>query len=422
MNQPALRVDDLSKTYTIYDHPRDRFVELLTGRSQGRLIHALRPISFAVERGQCIGIVGHNGSGKSTLLRIIAGVLSATTGSVAVNGRLTALLELGSGFNPEFTGRENVFFNAMLHGLSEREIEEKFDAIADFADIGDAMKRPIKTYSSGMFVRLAFAVSANLNPDILIVDEALAVGDVFFQQKCFERLRTLRDGGVTLLFVSHDGGSIQRLCDRAILLENGAAICDGNPKEVLDVYLGRELHHREDHEVGETEEFIEVTSKGAVRSAGDLIDWHVRVLDATDTPVESVLSGRGVRIEAQVIFARGFDDPHIGFKIRDRMGVVVYGANTLTLGQPIGPVAAGESIAVSFTFEASIAPGEYSIALGIAANGHSGIAFRHTILFIHDAGMLKVLPDTEAGIWEGLTDLRPMVTIVHQRSLLPSRT
>ena len=233
----AISLRGVSKCFKRYDRPIDRLKELLIpGKSRAQEFWALRDIDLDVPKGQTLGIVGRNGSGKSTLLQIIAGTLTPTTGTVQVNGRVSALLELGSGFNPEFTGRQNVFFNGQLLGLTKAEVEERFDTIAAFADIGDFIDQPVKTYSSGMFVRLAFAVAVHVDPEILIIDEALAVGDMFFQAKCMSRMRLMIDNNVSVLFVSHDSGSVRALCDVCLLLENGYTKSYGCASDVVSLY------------------------------------------------------------------------------------------------------------------------------------------------------------------------------------------
>ena len=235
----AIRVDGLSKCYHVYERPQDRLKQSLwLGRKQFyREFWALRDVSFEIKRGETFGIIGRNGSGKSTLLQMIAGTLSPTAGTVQVNGRVAALLELGSGFNPDFTGRENVFMNGAILGLSEAEIARRFDEIAAFADIGDFIEQPVKTYSSGMMVRLAFAVSVCVEPDILIVDEALAVGDMAFQFKCMDRLDKLTQSGTTLLFVSHDIGAVKAFCQQALYLHTGTIKAAGSASDMTELYL-----------------------------------------------------------------------------------------------------------------------------------------------------------------------------------------
>lgn len=246
-NEVAIRVQNLSKCYQIYNAPRDRLkqfilprVQRLIGRSPKQYFRefwALKDVSFEIKKGETVGIIGRNGSGKSTLLQMICGTLTPTSGSIQTNGRIAALLELGSGFNPEFTGRENIYLNGAVLGLSKQEIDERFDVITAFADIGDFIEQPVKTYSSGMFVRLAFAIQANVDPEILIVDEALAVGDAYFVHRCMLRFNELQKSGTTILFVSHDANSVRNLCARSIWLEDGVKREEGGSSKVVDSYL-----------------------------------------------------------------------------------------------------------------------------------------------------------------------------------------
>ena len=234
----VIQVNDLSKIYKLYNKPIDRLKESLgIAKKKNYTEHyALNHVSFQVERGEAVGIIGTNGSGKSTILKIITGVLNQTSGEVKVNGRISALLELGAGFNPEYSGLENVYLNGTMIGFSKQEIDEKLQEILDFADIGDFIHQPVKTYSSGMFVRLAFAVAINIEPEILIVDEALSVGDVFFQAKCYHKFEEFRKKGKTLLLVTHDLGSVAKYCNRVILLNKGNKVAEGRPKEIIDMY------------------------------------------------------------------------------------------------------------------------------------------------------------------------------------------
>ena len=228
---PAIRVENLSKRYRIYDRPRDKLREMVRLGSSARHheFWALKDISFQVKHGQTIAVIGQNGSGKSTLLQILAGIMRQTRGECHVAGKISALLELGSGFNPEFTGRENVFMNGAILGFDERQMKERFDAVAQFAEIGSFMEQPVKTYSSGMFMRLAFAVAVNVDPDVLLVDEALAVGDLVFQHRCMHRMNRLREDGKTIVLATHDLTAVTKFCDRAILLDGGSLVLDGKP-------------------------------------------------------------------------------------------------------------------------------------------------------------------------------------------------
>ena len=238
MNEIAIDVKNIKKVYKLYDKPSLRMKEAfsLTGKKYHKEFHALRDISFQVKKGEMLGIIGKNGAGKSTLLKIITGVLTPSSGTVEINGKVSALLELGAGFNPEYTGIENIYLNGSMIGFTKEEMNKKLDDIIQFADIGDFINQPVKSYSSGMFARLAFAVSINVEPDILIVDEALSVGDVFFQAKCYKKLNDLKNSGKTILFVTHDMGSVIKYCNRAILINDGVIEAEGKPSEIVDIY------------------------------------------------------------------------------------------------------------------------------------------------------------------------------------------
>ncbi|MGG7153516.1 ABC transporter ATP-binding protein, partial [Clostridium neonatale] len=265
MSHTAIKVNQLSKMYKLYDKPIDRLKESL-GFTRKILYHehyALNDVSFEIKRGETVGIIGTNGSGKSTILKIITGVLNATEGSVQVNGRISALLELGAGFNMEYTGIQNIYLNGTMMGFTKEEIDKKLNNIIEFADIGEFIDQPVKTYSSGMFVRLAFAVAINIEPEILIVDEALSVGDVFFQAKCYKKFEDFKKEGKTILFVSHDLGSIGKYCDRVVLLNKGTKLCEGDPKEVIDIYKKVLVNQLEDNNSNLNEDgvFVEETQE-----------------------------------------------------------------------------------------------------------------------------------------------------------------
>lgn len=407
---------------------------------------ALSPMNLTVRRGESLGIVGRNGSGKSTLLSIIAGVLVPTTGVVELRGRLAALLELGSGFDPEFTGRENAYFNGALHGLSRNEMERRFPRIEEFAEIGDFINRPVKTYSSGMFVRLAFSVAVHIDPDILIVDESLSVGDVFFQQKCFERLRAMRAAGTSLLFVSHDGSAVQRFCDRAILLDHGNVIIEDIPRNVIDAYetraLREERHPSDEGNVPDSSSPLlpdisepvpdgmaasdEAPETEAERkyfethlvSDTDIAAWSVAVL-ANGTPTAVTTGDQPFTVRVSVTPRNPYHDPHVGFKVRDRMGIVVYESNTYCLRTPVGPVSAGETITVDFSIAIALAPGDYTFTIGAANGGFGDGLFDHALLYVPEAAALRVLRDNDAPMWSGIADLNPTVSVSRTPAQVP---
>nr|MDQ3806050.1 ABC transporter ATP-binding protein [Acidobacteriota bacterium] len=371
----ALRVEAVSKQYRIYNRPGDRLTESLTrGRwKRHREFWALSDVSFEVGRGTTTGIVGPNGCGKSTLLQIIAGTLEPTHGSVYREGRVSALLELGAGFDPEFTGVENVHLNAALLGLSRRETERLLPDIERFAEIGPFIHQPVKTYSSGMFVRLAFAVAASVEPDILVIDEALAVGDAVFQHRCLRRIKELQERGATVLFVSHDAAAVRALCSRAILLSAGRVVADGRPADVLNRYQ-KIIMERE--QAYDDERAAQVDEGGAGESREPLTcsfrhgDGTAEVVsaeltDATRRPALVVETGAELTLRVRVRFARETGDAVVGFLVRDRHGVHAYGTNTKEQQIELGVVGAGEEVEAVFAFDCWLGAGEFNVSLAV---------------------------------------------------------
>src|SRR6185436_17790390 len=377
----ALRVESISKQYRIYNRPSDRLKETVTrGRWKAhREFWALKDISFEIEAGTTIGIIGPNGSGKSTLLQIITGTLEPTHGNVWLDGRVAALLELGAGFNAEFTGIENIFMNASLMGFSKSETERLLPEIAGFAEIGDFINQPLKTYSSGMQVRLAFAAAIAVSPQILIIDEALSVGDAVFQHRCTRRIKEMQEGGTTILFVSHDPGAIRALCSRAILLNGGRMEADGPPADVLDRYqkliMAQEAAYAEAQlaRVQEnTRPQVSVSDDDAValqftfrHGDGSAEILRVDLLDASQRAIAMVESGQLVHLRVRVIFHEDLEDPVYGFVIRNRYGINLYGTNTKVQGIKPGLIPRGERVETTFTFNCWLAPDLYSISIAV---------------------------------------------------------
>jgi lipopolysaccharide transport system ATP-binding protein len=388
----ALRIERVAKQYRIYEHPGDRLKESLTrGRWKWhREFWALRDVSFEVESGTTTGIVGPNGSGKSTLLQIITGTLEPTHGNVWYDGRIAALLELGAGFNLEFTGIENVFMNAALMGFSRRETEQLLPEIKRFAEIGDFIYQPVKTYSSGMYVRLAFATAVATNPQILIIDEALSVGDAVFQHRCLRRIKQMQESGTTILFVSHDVSAIKALCSRAILLNNGRVEADGKPAEVLNRYQGLIMEREEAYDRSESAESRDESSGPATpeetlgqRSAtlrysyrhgdGSAEIVGAELLNAARDNAELVDSGEPLLARLRVRFKAEVVDPVFGFLIRNRLGIHAYGLNTEQSGLKLGDVKSGEVIEISFSFDCWLGTDEYSMSF--AVHSEDGISY-----------------------------------------------
>ncbi|RUT07596.1 sugar ABC transporter ATP-binding protein [Dulcicalothrix desertica PCC 7102] len=421
----AISLQNVSKCYKRYGRPVDKLKEvLLPTKNYAQEFWALQNIDLEVHIGETVGIIGQNGSGKSTLLQIIARTLTPTTGNVLVNGRVSALLELGSGFNPEFTGRQNVFFNGRILGLSQQDIEAKFNEILAFADIGDFIDQPVKTYSSGMFVRLAFAVAVCVNPDILIVDEALAVGDVYFQQKCYERLRQLKDLGTTILFVSHDSTSVYRLCTRALLLESGKLILDNQPKQVIDLYEAN-LLKKNDVDSKSLEIKILSSSESISNSSNTFANEvvinqpevdlkFVTLLDENNQEIDSIISEDKIEISIGLLFLKSFDDPHAGFKIRNKTGEVVFETNTYCMGIKIGKVESNSFVNLRFNFYVPLIEGEYTISVGLTDTGYGEGLFERTLIYAHNVSAFKVLRNKNSIIWSGVVNLYPSLSISKQ--------
>jgi lipopolysaccharide transport system ATP-binding protein len=404
----VIRLSNVSKVYRQLRNPIERLSHALFPNPDTAGSIALAPLDLCVARGEAVGIVGRNGSGKSTLLQLIAGVLEPTTGTIETRGRISALLELGSGFNPEFTGRENVYFNGMVLGLTRSELDARFDDIAAFADIGVSIDRPVKTYSSGMFVRLAFAVAISVEPDILIIDEALAVGDIYFQQKCFERINLMRERGITLFFVSHNSGAVYRFCDRAILLEHGVVALDGLPKSVIETYEAHVLDERDGVAVPEPIAGVE-PSHEVWRDEATL--ESAIVVDNAGNQIHTCVSEDAITIRFVLRFNAAQDDPHVGFKIRDRMGVVVFSTNTYCMKREIGPVDADDTIVVEFPFIAALTEGDYTLSFGAANGGYGEGLFKHQLIYAHDLTHFKVLRNFDSIMWAGVVNLFPKLKV-----------
>jgi len=362
--QGVLWIHNVSKKYRLYDRPSQRLWEVfpfLQSR-RPRDFWALRDINLEVARGEIVALVGPNGSGKSTLLSIVSGILPPTTGRVVADGRIAALLELGAGFNPEFTGRENVRLSGEIMGLSRREIEASMPRIEAFAEIGEFMDRPVKEYSTGMYVRLAFATAIHTEPEILVVDEALAVGDAIFANRCIRKFEELRQRGVTILFVSHDLGLVKRLAHRAVLLAGGRIAAEGHPNDVVNRYVGMVLA-RQQAEGGEVQ-----VAQGRLRGThrhgdGTSRIEYVELLDECLRPTRNVRCGDVVTVRIRALFARDSSQPIVGVLVRNRQGMDVYGTNTRLEGRHLGVFRKGDRLQIEFRFECRLAQQEYTLTV-----------------------------------------------------------
>ena len=466
-NDISIRVQNISKCFQIYDTPRDRLKQFVAPRLQSlmgqvpkqyfREFWALKDVSFEIKRGETIGIVGHNGSGKSTLLQIICGTLSPTGGAIEANGRIAALLELGSGFNPEFTGRENVYLNAALLGLTNEEVDERFDAIAAFADIGDFIERPVKTYSSGMFVRLAFAVQAQVDPDIFIVDEALVVGDEKFQRKCFARIEDMKNNGASILFVSHAAASVTELCDRAILLDHGERLIMGRPINVVRAYQKLMYSPSQEYQhlikqykildkTGETdsEDFsidANIDAENSQQEIKKTLEYHAdfdeglvpettqvypeqgaritefTIFDETDRKVNVLVGGDKYRVVLKGTMLEDSFSLYFAFHIRSVSGVVVTGQRYPAPGDTIESLREGHCFTVTYSLSMSLLQGTYFLGGGVWSNNEP-----HCLHRVLDKLMFRVLPvETQHsfGLFDGAANA-PMLSIDNSLSVATS--
>ncbi|HEY0198056.1 MAG TPA: ABC transporter ATP-binding protein [Rhodanobacter sp.] len=453
-----IEVKGLTKRYEIYAEPQDRLKQMLLPRFQRMIgaspvryfkdFWALRDVSFNVHRGEAIGIIGRNGSGKSTLLQMICGILTPTAGTVSSPGRIAALLELGAGFNPEFTGKENIFLSGLVYGIPESVLRQRYKDIVDFAEIGDHINQPVKTYSSGMYVRLAFAVASFSDPEILVIDEALSVGDVYFQRKCFRRIDELREAGCTLLFVTHSVDTLLQLCDRGIVLDSGQLVFDGPTKPAVAEYLRRVFGSRsnavaekalpgadegeqpvlaaEDGDDRRQDDYHYLVASGEQELFDSRAGYNrseVRLGDGAATLLDFLIKGQ--RGESPIVHSREsfglmlkyvFSEPAervmFGMQVRTREGLVVYSANTFTVENQLYSYAAGDIAIVEFDLRNSLLPGQYFLTIGVSQFDENGVDIG-TLDRRVDSVILTVLGDKRHANGFADMELASKVTLAH---------
>ena len=383
MNDISIKVDNLTKVYRLYEKPIDRLKESLSPvkRSYHREHYALKNVSFEIKKGETVGIIGVNGAGKSTILKIITGVLNPTSGNVSVEGKISALLELGAGFNPEYTGIENIYLNGTMMGFTREEVDKKIDSILEFADIGDFVNQPVKSYSSGMFVRLAFAVAINIDPEILIVDEALSVGDVFFQAKCYRKFEEFKKMGKTILFVSHSLSSINKYCDRVVLLNKGEKLAEGPAPDMIDLYKKLLVNQYDEDAEGDSVEDImnmgtelkegelcksKMTLNPVINSYGNGMAeiYDFAIFDDSGKIVNQLTKGSVFKIMMKVKFNQAVNDPIFAFTIVNLQGTDVTGTNTMIEKISFENPKANEVKEITFTQRLDLQGGEYLLSLG----------------------------------------------------------
>ncbi len=423
MSEPVIEVKSVSKVYKLYSRNRDRLKDSFgIGKVKHyKEHHALKDLSFSVQQGECVGIIGTNGAGKSTILKIITGVLTPTSGELKIKGRISALLELGAGFNMEYSGIENIYLNGTMMGFSRAEIDERMDDILKFADIGEFVHQPVKTYSSGMFVRLAFAVAINIDPEILIVDEALSVGDVFFQAKCFHKFEEFKKQGKTILFVSHDLSSIQRYCDKVILLNKGEKLGEGTPAQMIDLYkralvgqIDEMTQERVDGSWDEKQKLAEADRwktaferNPSYQEYGDkkveIIDYAF--VDDTGKYTSTIIKNHPFLIKVKIHAWEDVEDPIVAYTFKDLKGLDITGTNTLFENTPIGPLKAGEERVITFRQEMNLQGMQYLMSFGCTRYEKDDFKVYHRL---YDIMSISVVSDKNT---VGFYDMNSTITI-----------
>ena len=423
MNDLAIKITNLTKIYKLYARNRDRLKDSLglSKKAAYKEHYALKNVDMEVKTGESVGIIGVNGSGKSTILKIITGVLNATSGDVQINGRISALLELGAGFNMEYTGLENVYLNGTMMGFTEKEIDERLQDILDFADIGDFVYQPVKTYSSGMFVRLAFAVAINIDPEILIVDEALSVGDVFFQAKCYHKFEEFKKMGKTILFVSHDLTSIAKYCDRVILLNKGVKLAEGNPKDMVNMYKKLLVHQLDEETLEDVSGKSAIGEKSEDKSAwknnfevnptvndygerqAEIVDFAI--IDQYGAYSSIIEKGSVYKVKAKIHFHETVKNPIFTITIKNKQGTDITGTNTMFERIETGTVGAGEDRIVTYEQQMNLQGGDYLLSLGCTGYVGDNFVVYHRL---YDLVSFNVLSDKNT---VGFFDMNSNITV-----------
>lgn len=411
-----IKVSGVSKKFKLYHTPTDRLKEKILRKKYHREITALENISFEVKDGQTLGIVGQNGAGKSTILKVLSGVMLPDEGVIEVDGKITGLLELGTGFDQELTGIENIFMNGTFLGMDKTEIERKKDEIIDFTELEDFIYDPIKTYSSGMLMRLAFSIAMHAEPKCFLVDEALSVGDAYFQQKCMRKILEFKNNGGSIIFVSHDMNAVKIVCDSAILLDHGHIISSGDPKDIIDYYHGMILQkaHMGDAEV----KVYDITDtkdctgrKNPNASTGEVELISFKILNSKNEETLYTESEQVIKVIYKVKALKELSDPHFGLHVRNNLGVSVFETNTYCSGIKTFTLKKGQIAELVWEFFFPLSAGDYSFSVGVANKGYGKDAFEEYLLMAHDIEVLKVIPNDSAIIYSGVFNMKPKIKI-----------
>ncbi len=407
-----IKVERVSKNFKLYHSPSERLKEIVYRKKYHKDFTALDNISFEVDAGETLGIIGQNGAGKSTLLKILSGIIIPDSGTISVNGKVTGLLELGTGFNYEMTGLENIYMNGTLIGMARDEIDLKKQTIIDFSELGEFIHEPIKTYSSGMTMRLAFSIAIHADPTCFLVDEALSVGDAYFQQKCMRKIQEFRESGGSIIFVSHDTNAVMTLCDYAILLDHGKMISYGIPRGIVDLYISRICinAHQGEKKVNLVSNFNDIDNHTNI-STNEIEFLSIKIYDLSKNVITHVHNEEEVILSFSFRSLRLIDDPTFGILIRNRYGISIFGTNSYLLNKKNKPVLPGIDYKVLFQMKITLQPDDYLITFAIDNKGKGINSFDEYLLRLNDIATLKVIQNEKIPIYDGITDLHPTISV-----------
>jgi ABC-type polysaccharide/polyol phosphate transport system ATPase subunit len=408
-----IKIEGVSKKFKFYHSPADRLKEIFFRKQYHRDFLALDNISFEVCNGETLGIIGQNGAGKSTLLKILSGIVIPDCGILHVDGKVTGLLELGTGFNTEMTGLENIHMNGSLIGMTKYEINQKKQTIIDFSELGDFIHEPIKTYSSGMTMRLAFSIAIHADPTCFLVDEALSVGDEYFQQKCMRKIQEFRSEGGSIIFVSHDMNAVKTLCDSAVLLDRGRVIDYGEPKNIVDFYQNMILKkmHQGDIPV-QIKNLIKeekITTSGISTNEVELVSF--KIYNEKGEEISYIESENTIKIVYEVKALKDFDEPHYGLMIRNKLGLSVFETNTYCMKQETKKLSEGQIEKIEWSMNFPLSSGTYSFSIGVANKGYDSGSFKEYSLLIHDVSTIRVISNTRSIVYSGIFNLNPKISL-----------
>lgn len=406
-----IKVEGISKKFKLYHSPADRLKEILFRKQYHKDFVALENISFEVGAGETLGIIGQNGAGKSTLLKILSGIVIPDSGTIHIDGKVTGLLELGTGFNAEMTGLENIYMNGTLIGMTKDEIDRKKQTIIDFSELGEFIHEPIKTYSSGMTMRLAFSIAIHADPTCFLVDEALSVGDAYFQQKCMRKIQEFRASGGSIVFVSHDMNAVRTLCDSAIMLDHGRVTDTGEPKDVVDFYQNMILKksHQGDVPVQVKKVEKEYSMNNSGISTGEVKLVSFKICNENGAIISYIESENVIKIIYEVKALRDLDEPHYGLMIRNNLGLSIFETNTYCMKMKTEKLLKGQIAKIEWVMDFPLYTGTYSFSVGVANRGFDIGSFEEYPLLVHDLGLVKIVSNSNAINYSGIFNIKPRI-------------